>query len=148
MGVWQGVAMDSLKLYLGPSCHTLLCLFAERAACSHLLPLWTPHAARLCLPPEHQFRNPSQSRASREKPALSKNNKKGKNLSALWLDALERVHFETKHVNALCSRSSSRTCSFGNTAFIVLSVHIILMAAALPAGRGTGTQRAAKNIHH
>jgi hypothetical protein len=56
MGVWQGVAMDP-----GPSCPTLLCPVggpplkwpyshfrngqsAGQAACSHLLPTWTPHA--------------------------------------------------------------------------------------------------------
>jgi hypothetical protein len=25
MGVWQGVALDTLKFYLGPPCPTLLC---------------------------------------------------------------------------------------------------------------------------
>jgi hypothetical protein len=64
MGVWQGVAMDSLKYHQGPSCPTLLRpasgsllkrpysrfrdgLPAGWAACGCLLPLWTPHAVRL-----------------------------------------------------------------------------------------------------
>jgi hypothetical protein len=64
MGVWQGVAMDSLKDHSGPPCLTLLrpvggpplrrpssCFrgdpTARRAACGHLLPFWAPHAIRL-----------------------------------------------------------------------------------------------------
>jgi hypothetical protein len=66
MGVWQGVAMDSLKFHPGPLCLTLLrpagrlplkqhygCFRsgppAGRATCGRLLPVWTPHAIRLCL---------------------------------------------------------------------------------------------------
>jgi hypothetical protein len=65
MGVWQGVAMDSLKFYPGPTCPILLRPAgtpplkrphshfggsppAEYAACSLLLPLWTPNAVRHC----------------------------------------------------------------------------------------------------
>jgi hypothetical protein len=53
MGVWQGVAMDSIEFHPGPPCPTLLCRFrggprAWRAACCRLLPLWTPHAVGLC----------------------------------------------------------------------------------------------------
>jgi hypothetical protein len=60
MGVWQGVAMDSLQFHRDPPCPTLLrpadrpCRGGppiERAASGRLLPLWTPHAARLCLQP-------------------------------------------------------------------------------------------------
>jgi hypothetical protein len=44
--------MDSLKFYLGLPCSAFLCpaggLPAEEAAYSHLLPLLTPHAVRLC----------------------------------------------------------------------------------------------------
>jgi hypothetical protein len=64
MGVWQGVATDSLKFYLGPPCPTLLqpagrpppkrpynCFGSgppvEQAACGCLLPFWTHHAVRL-----------------------------------------------------------------------------------------------------
>jgi hypothetical protein len=55
MGVWQGVAMDSLKFHLGLPCPTLLCPAgrpplkrpARWAACSRLLPFWTPHVVRL-----------------------------------------------------------------------------------------------------
>jgi hypothetical protein len=50
--VWQRVAMHSLKFHQGPPCPTLLC--PKRvgpttgwAACSRLLPAWTPHAIRL-----------------------------------------------------------------------------------------------------
>jgi hypothetical protein len=66
MGVWQGVAMDSLEFHPGLSCTTLLhpvgglplirhySLFrgdppADQAACGRLLPFWTPHAVRLCV---------------------------------------------------------------------------------------------------
>jgi hypothetical protein len=66
MGVWQGVAMVSLKFHPGPPCSAFprptggpplkrpySCFrggpLAGRAACGHLLPLWTPHAVRLCL---------------------------------------------------------------------------------------------------
>jgi hypothetical protein len=65
MGVWRGVAMDSLKFHPGPSCPTLLCpvggpslkrpykcfrggLLAGRVAGGRLLPPWTPYAVRLC----------------------------------------------------------------------------------------------------
>jgi hypothetical protein len=58
--------MDSLKFDLGPPCPTLLSpagglpwkcpygcfrggLLARRVACGRLLPLWTPHAVRLCI---------------------------------------------------------------------------------------------------
>jgi hypothetical protein len=64
MGVWQGVAMDSLKFYLGLPCPTLLRpangpplkrLYGPFwggpptgcAACCNLLPFGTPHAVRL-----------------------------------------------------------------------------------------------------
>jgi hypothetical protein len=64
IGVWQGVAMDSLKWNSGPLCLTLLCpggrppfkcpyrrfkvgLPLGWAICGHLLPSWTPHAVRL-----------------------------------------------------------------------------------------------------
>jgi hypothetical protein len=64
MGVWQGVAMDSLKFYPGPPCPTFIhragrphlkrpnCRFrggppTGRAAFGCLLPHWTPHAVRL-----------------------------------------------------------------------------------------------------
>jgi hypothetical protein len=67
MGVWQVVAKDSLKFYSGPPCPTVLYPtggpplkrpysrfrrdpFRRRAACSRLLPLWTPHTVRLCSP--------------------------------------------------------------------------------------------------
>jgi hypothetical protein len=60
MGVWQGVAMDSLKFHPGPACPILLNpdgsdplkrpygLFrggppAGLAASGHFLPPWTPH---------------------------------------------------------------------------------------------------------
>jgi hypothetical protein len=63
-GVWQGVAMDSLKFHPSPPCPTLLSPAggpplkrpygrfragptAGQAACSSLLPFWTPHAVRL-----------------------------------------------------------------------------------------------------
>jgi hypothetical protein len=69
MGVWQGVAMDSLKFHPGLPCFTLLrpvggpllkgpySLFrgglpAGRVECAHLLRLWTPQAARLCHHPD------------------------------------------------------------------------------------------------
>jgi hypothetical protein len=59
IGVWQGVAMDSLKFHPGLPCPTLLCPvggpslkrlygrfrggpLAERAACGHRLTLWIP----------------------------------------------------------------------------------------------------------
>jgi hypothetical protein len=51
IAVWQGVAMVSLRFYAGLPCPTLLNPAgrpALRAACGHLLPLWTPHAVRLC----------------------------------------------------------------------------------------------------
>jgi hypothetical protein len=56
MGVRQGVAMDFLKFHPGPPCPTLLRPAggpplkqpAGQAACGRLLPLWTPHAVRLC----------------------------------------------------------------------------------------------------
>jgi hypothetical protein len=60
MGVWQGVAMDSLKYHSGPQCPTLLCPAGgpysrfkggpptRRTTCSRLLLPWTPHAMRLC----------------------------------------------------------------------------------------------------
>jgi hypothetical protein len=44
MGVWQGVAMDSLKYHEVLPCLTLLC--AGQVACG-LLPPWTPHTVRL-----------------------------------------------------------------------------------------------------
>jgi hypothetical protein len=64
MGVWQGVAMDSLKFHPGPPWPTLLRSAggpplkrhhghlsggppAGRLACGCLLPFWTPHAVRL-----------------------------------------------------------------------------------------------------
>jgi hypothetical protein len=67
MGVWQGVAVDSLKLHLGPPCLTLLhpagrpslkrphghfryAPPAGRVACCRLLPswtVWTPHVGWL-----------------------------------------------------------------------------------------------------
>jgi hypothetical protein len=64
MGVWHGVAMDSLKFHLGLSCSTLLRPAGEPplerpygrfwgglptgwASCGHLLPLLTRHA--VCL---------------------------------------------------------------------------------------------------
>jgi hypothetical protein len=63
-GVWQGLAMDSLKFHPGPLYLTFLSPAggpplkrpysrfrggspARQAACGHLLPLWTPHAVRL-----------------------------------------------------------------------------------------------------
>jgi hypothetical protein len=63
MGVWQGVAMDSLQFHQGPL-PTLLCPagrpplkqpyirfrgdpLAKQVACGHLLSLWTPHTVRL-----------------------------------------------------------------------------------------------------
>jgi hypothetical protein len=66
MGVWQGVAMDSLQFYPGPPWPTLLRPaggpppkrsygrfkggpHTGRAVCIHLLPFWAPHAVRLCL---------------------------------------------------------------------------------------------------
>jgi hypothetical protein len=65
MGVWEGVAMDSLKYHSSTSCLTLLhcvgrtplkwpyCRFRGSppigwSACTLLLPLWTPHAVHLC----------------------------------------------------------------------------------------------------
>jgi hypothetical protein len=65
MGVWQGVAMDSLKFYQGPPQPTLLHpaggpplippygrflggLPTRLAASSRLLPLWIPHTVRQC----------------------------------------------------------------------------------------------------
>jgi hypothetical protein len=64
IGVWHGVAVDSLKFHPGPPCPTLLCPvdgpvlerpynrfrdgpLAKRVACGRLLPLWTPDAVRL-----------------------------------------------------------------------------------------------------
>jgi hypothetical protein len=64
MGVWQGVAIESLKYHLGPPCRNflrpeggpplkrLLGRFkggpaAGRAAFDRLLPLWRPHAVRV-----------------------------------------------------------------------------------------------------
>jgi hypothetical protein len=41
MGVWRGVAKDSLKLHPGPPCPTLL-----RPTGGLYLPIWTPHAVR------------------------------------------------------------------------------------------------------
>jgi hypothetical protein len=66
MGIWQSVAMDSLRFHLGSPCPTLLrpaggppmkrphgCFRGDPpirwAACGHLLPLWIPLAIRLCL---------------------------------------------------------------------------------------------------
>jgi hypothetical protein len=66
MGVWQGVAMVSLKFHPGPPCPTYLCPAGGlplkrpyryfrggqpkgRAACSNYLPFLTPHAVRPCL---------------------------------------------------------------------------------------------------
>jgi hypothetical protein len=63
-GVWQGVAMDSLKFHPGPLCPTLLCPVGEEslkqpygrfrgdpparwAVCGCLLPFWIPLAVRL-----------------------------------------------------------------------------------------------------
>jgi hypothetical protein len=68
MGVWEGVAMDSLKYHLGLPCPTFLCsvggpplkrpyghfrghLYTGWAPCGRLLPIWTPHAVRLWPPP-------------------------------------------------------------------------------------------------
>jgi hypothetical protein len=65
MDAWEGMAMDSIKFHPDPTCPTLLRpaggpplkrpydhfrggLPAGRVACGHLLPLWTPHAVRLC----------------------------------------------------------------------------------------------------
>jgi hypothetical protein len=65
MGVWQGVGMDSLKFHSGLPCPTLLRPAGRQplkriyshfrgglptgwAACSHLLPIWTPAALYLC----------------------------------------------------------------------------------------------------
>jgi hypothetical protein len=67
-GVRQGVAMDYLKYHSGPTCPNLLRPAGEppqkrpngryrgdpparRATCGRLLPLWTPHAVRLCVSP-------------------------------------------------------------------------------------------------
>jgi hypothetical protein len=64
LGVRHGIAMDSLKFHPGPPCPTFGRpagepplkrpyirfrggLLAGRAACGHLLPLWTPHAVRV-----------------------------------------------------------------------------------------------------
>jgi hypothetical protein len=64
VGVWQGVAMDSLKFHPGSPCPTLLrpadgpslrwsyeCFRGGppvgRMACGHLLALWIPHALSL-----------------------------------------------------------------------------------------------------
>jgi hypothetical protein len=64
VGVWQRVAIDSLKFHLGLPCPSLLrpvggpplkrpCSSfwggppAERAACGRLLLFWTPHVVRL-----------------------------------------------------------------------------------------------------
>jgi hypothetical protein len=48
MGIWERVAMVPLKFHMGPSWnHFRGGLPTERAACVHLLPLWTPHAIRL-----------------------------------------------------------------------------------------------------
>jgi hypothetical protein len=64
MGVWQKVAMDSLKFHVSPPCPTLLGPggwpplnlpyshfrggpLTGQAACGRLLPLWTPHAVRI-----------------------------------------------------------------------------------------------------
>jgi hypothetical protein len=63
MGIWQGVAMDSLKFHPGPLCRTLLRPAGGippkrptgQVACSHLLPFWTPHAVRLCYAMEEDF---------------------------------------------------------------------------------------------
>jgi hypothetical protein len=50
MGVWQGVAMDSLKFRPGPPCPTLLSLAGGRPLkVKRLLLLCTPHAVRLWL---------------------------------------------------------------------------------------------------
>jgi hypothetical protein len=71
-GVWQGVAMDSLKFHPGPPCPTHLrpaggpplkrpyIRFrggppALRVVCSRLLPFWTPHAVRPWCPHEFHF---------------------------------------------------------------------------------------------
>jgi hypothetical protein len=62
MGVWQGVAMESLKFFIllrpagGPPLKQPYGCFwggppAGQVACSRLLPLWPPHAVRLCLHP-------------------------------------------------------------------------------------------------
>jgi hypothetical protein len=65
IGVWQGVAMDSLMFHPSPPCPTLVCLLDEppliqhygrfrggacagRVTCGCLLLLWTPHVVRLC----------------------------------------------------------------------------------------------------
>jgi hypothetical protein len=65
IGVWQGVAMFSLKSYQGLPCSTLLRSVgrpplkhpysrfrgdppAGQVPCGHLLPFWTPHAIHLC----------------------------------------------------------------------------------------------------
>jgi hypothetical protein len=65
IGVWQAVALDSLKLHPGP---TLLRPVGGpptsrggpptgQAACSRLLPPWTPYAVRLC-PSPSSFHSP------------------------------------------------------------------------------------------
>jgi hypothetical protein len=56
-GVWQGVAIDSLKFHPGLTCPTLLCpvgMPVRQAACGRLLPPWdtlrhTPMGKRLSL---------------------------------------------------------------------------------------------------
>jgi hypothetical protein len=62
VGVWQGVAMDSLKFHPGLPCPTPPCPAGGPplkrpgvATCGHLLSLWTPHAERLRRDFEIQF---------------------------------------------------------------------------------------------
>jgi hypothetical protein len=64
MGVWQGVAMYSLKFHLGLPCLPFLCPAggpplkavsgggltpSGRAACCRFPPIWTPHTVSLCV---------------------------------------------------------------------------------------------------
>jgi hypothetical protein len=72
IGVWQRVAMDSLRFHPGPPCPTFLCPAdgpppkrpyscfgrvppAALVTCGRLLPFWTPHAVRLCLRPNRRL---------------------------------------------------------------------------------------------
>jgi hypothetical protein len=94
MGVGQGVSTVSLKFHLGTLCPTLLCPAggpplkrpygrfrggppAGRAGCGCLLPLWTPHAVRLCWPrqPPHGTALVPHPHQSYENMRLTKNSR-------------------------------------------------------------------------
>jgi hypothetical protein len=108
MGVWQGVAMDSLKFRPSTPCPTLLrpkcgpplkrlygCYRGDpppgRAACGRPLPPWTPHAVRL--------RFPGQRRRKVKRPCLARIRIRRCNRLSLFLGRIPVEHSGTKSIN-------------------------------------------------